>query len=110
MDFEEFLWAKGVSRQITDHIRGRFREMKAVEEPIHSKMMSYFAEYICVGGMPAVVGTFIATNDMNAVRAEQRDLLDQYRDDFGKYIDTNGDEAADIGLMGRINRVFDSLP
>lgn len=110
MDFEEFLWAKGVQPQILDHIRECFSERKQVGEPIHSAMMSYFCEYICVGGMPSVVSTFMDKNDMNAVREEQRDLLEQYRDDFGKYLDGNENEVTDTEMMGRINQVFESIP
>jgi len=110
MDFEEFLWAKGVPDQVIGHVYGCFRDRKPVEEPIHSAMMGHFYEYICIGGLPAVIDRFLATNDMNAVRREQRDLLEQYRDDFGKYLDTDGEEATDLMMLGRINQVFDSLP
>lgn len=110
MDFEEFLWAKGIQPQVLDYVRGCFSARKAVDEPVRSAMMSHFREYICVGGMPSVVGTFIEKNDFNAVRAEQRDLLDQYRDDFGKYLDENENEVTDTELLGRINQVFESIP
>ena len=110
MDFEEFLWAKGVSQQTIDHIRECFAKRETVREPIHSTLRRYFREYICVGGMPSVVSTFIEKNDMNAVRAEQRDLLEQYRDDFGRYLDEDGNEVTDVDMMGNINRVFDSIP
>ncbi len=110
MDFEEFLWAKGVSQQIIGYIDNCFNDKKAVEEPIHSIMMRHFSEYICVGGMPSVVSTFLEKNDMNEVRKEQRGLLEQYRDDFGKYLDHNENEKTDVEMMGRINQVFDSIP
>ncbi len=110
MDFEEFLWAKGIQSPILDHVRDCFSAGKQVDEPIHSAMMSHFREYICVGGMPSVVRTFIEENDMNAVRTEQRDLLEQYRDDFGKYLDENENEITDTEMLGRINQVFESIP
>lgn len=109
MDFEEFLWAKGVQTQITDYVRNCFIEKKIVDEPIHSVMMDHFLEYVCVGGMPSIVNTFIEKNDLNAVRVEQRDLLEQYRDDFGKYLDENENEVTDVEMLGRINQVFDSI-
>lgn len=110
IDFEEFLWAKGVQTQITDYVRNCFIEKKIVDEPIHSVMMDHFLEYVCVGGMPSIVNTFIEKNDLNAVRVEQRDLLEQYRDDFGKYLDENENEVTDVEMLGRINQVFDSIP
>ena len=110
MDFEEFLWAKGVGSQILNHVRECYLERKPVDEPIHSIMMSRFREYVCVGGMPSVVDAFVEKNDMNVVRMEQRDLVEQYRDDFGKYLDENGNEVTDMEMLGRINQVFDSIP
>ena len=110
MDFEEFLWAKGVQLKLLDYLKDCFSEKIQVDEPIHSAMMSHFREYVCVGGMPSVVSTFIDNNDMNAVRAEQRDLLEQYKDDFGKYLDEKENEVTDTKMLGRINQVFDSIP
>lgn len=110
MDFEEFLWANGVGSQILNHVRECYLERKPVDEPIHSIMMSRFREYVCVGGMPSVVDAFVEKNDINIVRMEQRDLVEQYRDDFGKYLDENGNEMTDMEMLGRINQVFDSIP
>lgn len=45
-------------------------------------MLNYFKEYICVGGMPAVVDVFLKTNDYKMVRSEQRDILEGYKDDL----------------------------
>ena len=110
MDFEEFLWAKGVSPQIIGYVQDCFAERKPVDEPVHSAMRRHFSEYICVGGMPAVLATFLERNDLNAVRQSQHDLLEQYRDDFGRYLDQNENEATDTEMMGRINQVFESIP
>ena len=46
----------------------------------------------------------------NVVRQEQRDILEEYRDDFGKHLDENEEEETDFTLLGRINRVFESIP
>jgi len=109
MDFEEFLWAKGVPDDVIAHIRHCFTEEKPVDGPIHEAMIRYFREYICVGGLPHVVETFLSTGDMNAVRAEQLDLISDFRDDFGKHLDERESEVTDAVLLARINRVFDSI-
>ena len=57
-----------------------------------------------------MVDAFVEKNDINVVRMEQRDLVEQYRDDFGKYLDENGNEMTDMEMLGRINQVFDSIP
>ena len=110
MDFEEFLWACGTSDDILSYVRDCYTNRKKVGEPIHSKLLDMFSRYICVGGMPAVVRTFIERNDMNEVRRDQLDLLEQYRDDFGKHLDENEEEVFDADMLERINLVFDSIP
>lgn len=110
MDFEEFLWAKGVSEEVIEELRRCLRERIPVSSIIHKAMLRYYREYICVGGLPYVVDRFLATNDMNVVRQEQLDILEEYKDDFGKHLDENENEEIDLTLLARINRVFDSIP
>ena len=47
---------------------------------------------------------------MNVVYAEQRDIIEEYKDDFDKHLDQNEGEEIDLTLLARINRVFDSIP
>ena len=110
MDFEEFLWAKGIGDDVIDEMRRCLINRTPVSDAIHQAMRRYFREYICVGGLPYIVDRFIATNDMNIVQQEQKDILDEYRDDFGKHLDENENEEIDLTLLARINRVFDSIP
>lgn len=84
MDFEEFLWAKGISEAVLDEVKRCFKEKIPVSETIHISMLRYFREYMCVGGMPYVVDRFLSTNDMNVVLEEQRDILEEFRDAFSK--------------------------
>lgn len=59
---------------------------------------------------PYIVDQFITTNDMNVVWQDQRDIIEEYRDDFGKHLDENENEEIDLMLLARINRVFESIP
>lgn len=110
MDFEEFLWAKGINESVIDYIRECYETKTPVSETTHQAMLRYFKEYICVGGLPYIVDRFISTNDMNVVWQEQHDIIEEYKDDFGKHLDENENEEIDFSLLGRINRVFDSIP
>ena len=110
LDFEEFLWAKGIDESVISELKRCYRERTPVSEVIHNSMLRNFREYICVGGLPYVVDRFLATNDMNVVYAEQRDIIEEYKDDFGKHLDENEREEIDLTLLARINRVFDSIP
>lgn len=110
MDFEEFLWAKGISKAVIDELKRCVKEQKSVSEAMHKAMVRNFREYICVGGLPYIVDRFLTTNDMNVVRQEQLDIIEEYKDDFGKHLDENENEEIDLTLLARINRVFDSIP
>jgi predicted AAA+ superfamily ATPase len=110
MDFEEFLWAKGINENVIDYIRECYETKTPVSEATHQAMLRYFKEYICVGGLPYIVDRFISTNNMNVVWQEQHDIIEEYKDDFGKHLDENENEEIDFSLLGRINRVFDSIP
>ena len=110
MDFEEFLWAKGIQQTVIDYLKDSYRSLTRISETTHRAMIRYFKEYICVGGMPRVVNVFVTSNDMNAVYDEQRDLIEEYKDDFGKHLDENEQEETNMVLLTRINNVFDSSP
>lgn len=110
MDFEEYLRAKGINQDITNMLHDSFTNKKQLNPIVHKKMLDYFKEYICVGGMPAVVDTFIKTNSFIQARKEQRDILNDFRDDFAKHLNENEEEVVDKTLLARINKVFDSIP
>jgi len=110
MDFEEFIWAKGINEDVIDYLKKCFKNREKISDSVHSSLMRMFREYICVGGMPSVVKVFLKTSDMNQVRDEQRDILEGYKDDFAKHLDENENEVVDVELLAKINRVFDSIP
>lgn len=110
MDFEEFLWAKGISQETLKYIEECFRDRKEARSPIHEAMLRYFREYICVGGMPAVVDAYLKTDNLNNVLKEQRDILESYKDDFGKHLNEREEEMIDKTLLERIDKVYESIP
>ena len=87
LDFEEFLWANGITSQIIDKLKEYFNEEKPVPEALHEKMRQLILQYTVVGGMPEVVDTFVKTKQMNSVLALQRDIVRSYEDDMVKYAD-----------------------
>ena len=87
LDFEEFLWANGITPQIIDKLKEYFNEEKPVPEALHEKMRQLILQYTVVGGMPEVVDTFVKTKQMNSVLALQRNIIRSYEDDMVKYAD-----------------------
>lgn len=89
LDFEEFLWARGIGEDIISDLRGCFTNRTKVPPMIHDRMMELFREYIVVGGMPHVVDCFVRDQDFAEVRRLQRAILSDYEDDIAKYAEGN---------------------
>lgn len=85
LDFEEFLWANGISEEGIGYLREYFEKNEEIPIATHNKMMNMFKEYIVVGGMPRVVYEYVKTHDFSKVLKIQRDIVDNYLDDIAKY-------------------------
>ena len=86
LDFEEFLWACGYGKDSLDILREFFQNMQAVPQVIHQKMMRYLRQYLAVGGMPAVVQSFVSSSfDFSAAHKQQVMIHNLYLDDIAKY-------------------------
>ena len=85
LDFEEFLWAKGISGEILDLLRNCYNNIKPVPQAIHDQISRYWREYLVVGGMPDVVRAFLEQNDFRQVVKTQRSILTTYKADIAKY-------------------------
>ena len=110
MDFEEYLWAKGISEDNLNSIKDCFNNKKVINSATHKRLLEYFKEYICIGGMPAVVDIFLKSNSFETARQEQRDILESFKDDFAKHLNENEEEVVDSSLLARINKVYFSIP
>ena len=89
LDFEEFCWANGVSKQSILEIKEYFMNKKQVPGAMHEKMMELFKEFIVVGGMPRVVANFVTNHNFANVLKIQRGIIDDYLDDIAKYAEGN---------------------
>lgn len=98
MTFEEFLMAKG-DDQLLQILRSK--DWKTITM-LHESLTKALREYYFVGGMPEAVKTYLATNDANAVRTVQDNILFVYRSDMSKHVSPN--EAT------RISMVWQSVP
>lgn len=85
LDFEEFLWGLGVTEDLIANIRDFLNSKSVIPEAIHSQMMSYYRQYIAIGGMPEAVQKYIDTKDFREVDKIQRNLLQGYLYDIAHY-------------------------
>lgn len=84
LDFEEFLWANGISEVVIDSLRKNIRGVTPVPAALHKKMRQLLLQYTVVGGMPDVVQTFVDTKRLDEVLNMQRDIVRSYEDDMIK--------------------------
>ena len=85
LDFEEFLWANGLSSEVIEALKKFYQEEKPVNSGIHIALRQFLNLYVAVGGLPDAVNAFLATNNMNEVSKAYKSILKEYRDDMVKY-------------------------
>ena len=85
LDFEEFLWAIGLDTKVIEALKSFYKEEKPLPDGMHVAMKNYLNLYVAIGGLPAPINTFLASNNMNDVSKEYRSILKEYRDDMVKY-------------------------
>jgi len=85
LDFEEFLWAKGVNKEVIEALRRFYREETPVPSGIHVAMKNLLNLYVAIGGLPEPINAYLKTNNINEVSKAHKSILKEYRDDMVKY-------------------------
>ncbi len=102
LDFEEFLWANGISDSVIDTVKLCFDNEKTVPDGIHKAMMELLYRYVIVGGLPDVVNCFLETKNIELIYKTQRNLIADYEEDMVKY--------ANDADKPNIRECFESIP
>jgi len=110
MDFEEYLWARGIDDNLIDYIKDCYKKKEKVSETVNNSFMKYYKEYLCVGGLPDAVNTFLLTKDLNQVYDIQIGILENYKDDFAKHLDEEEEKYVDKNELTKIMEVYNSIP
>ena len=85
MDFEEFLWAKGYKKEQIEDLYTHMKNITPLSSLEYNVMLNNFYEYMIVGGMPAIVKTFIQNNNYSGILNMQEQILLDYKEDITKY-------------------------
>lgn len=83
LSFGEFLSACGEDR-LRDHLR-QVSITAVIPESIATKSASLLRTYLYTGGMPAAIVDWLDRQSFSGTDALHRSLLQNYRQDFGKY-------------------------
>ena len=102
LDFEEFLWANGISGSTIELLNQCLQNEAPVPSALHERFRQLLLQYTVVGGMPAAVQLFVDTRQMGQVLQLQRNIVRSYEDDMIKY--------AEKPDKGRIAECFQSIP
>ena len=110
MDFEEFLRALGVDKNLINILKKCVDDKTAFPVFLHEKFLDLIRKYICVGGMPEVVNRYVITNDLGEVRKIQKRLINDFMSDFGTHLNENNELIIDELEKTKIMDVFVSIP
>ena len=102
MDFEEFLWAKGYKEEQIEKLYEHMKSVIPFSETELSVMFDNFKEYMIIGGMPAIVNSFVKNNNYSGTLKMQKQIIQDYEEDITKYAG---------GLdQGKILNVYRKIP
>ena len=103
LDFEEFLWAKGVGNSAIEKLRESFKNQTPVEQETNKQMLELFRQYVLVGGMPEAVEAFLKTHNLESVKIVHEQIKAIYLNDMTRYV-----EEKDKKL--KIREVYEEIP
>lgn len=99
MDFHEFLLAVG-KQDLVELLN--LKDWSLISA-MKSRYIELLRQYYFVGGMPEAVKVFIETQNFNAVRQVQKNLLMAYEQDFSKHI-------RDGQTVQKVRSIWASIP
>ena len=85
LDFEEYLWAKGYKQEQLEEFYQKLLTTTPLSDIEYNVLLDNFREYMVLGGMPAVVFTFITQRNYSGTLKLQKQLLLDYEEDITKY-------------------------
>ncbi len=100
MNFREFVIANG--RKDLLEILSTWKTDRPVPDLFAIPMKKLLKEYYVVGGMPEAVQTWLDTHEYEEVEGVQKEILNDYADDFSKH--------APLKELPKIRWIWDSVP
>ncbi len=100
LNFKEFVIAAGGENML--EMLSNWPADREIPEIYSHPMRNYLRDYYIVGGMPEAVAEWVERHDYDEVEAIQREILQDYADDFAKH--------APIPEVPNIHLVWDSIP
>lgn len=102
LDFEEFLWAVGVSEEHIRDAKESIAKRKPLSETALDVFTKAFKQYMVVGGMPESVQAFVDGDDYSGSDMALEDVLRTCKEDITRY-NSNSDGIKTL-------KCFESIP
>ncbi|MDR1013475.1 MAG: ATP-binding protein [Coriobacteriales bacterium] len=104
LSFEEFLLNTD-NAMLRDAVADCFGRDKALSAPVHERALNVYRSYLCLGGMPEVVNSYLEAGiDLAGVdRRVAANIMAAYLDDMNKYVRNHAES-------NRIAGIYNSLP
>ncbi len=71
-DLEELPWTNQIPDDVVDRLKTNYLEKTPIDPFMHIRLIKLFRRHLIVGGMPAVVPTYVATHDISEVIIRQK--------------------------------------
>lgn len=89
LDFEEFLLANNVGRDVISLMKDSYKDKKSLNESLYKEILKYFKYNLFIGDLPDAVNTFKETNNIYKVRKIHEATYNYYKSDVSKYDKNN---------------------
>lgn len=104
MDFEEFLWAMGLTRSQTDDVHRHVRDRVPFDGYILKRLTDLFRRYIVIGGMPEAVGAYAESRSYRTVSAAQGRAHDMICEDARNHAGRRADRLKIVECLDSVPR------
>ena len=101
LDFEEFLWALGVSEEWIENVKRHYDNHEPLDENDHNNLLKRFQYYLLIGGLPESINVFLEDRNIIRVRNTQREIFNLYKIDASQYDKEN---------KLKIRKIYDLIP
>jgi predicted AAA+ superfamily ATPase len=101
LNLQEYYSVRGVKEEHFDILLDCYKNKGEVPEYLHNRLMELTYEYLIVGGMPAVVDSFVEENNLQKVKEIQSNIIKLYKKDISQYNEDRSIYLKDI---------FDMIP
>lgn len=99
LSFSEFLAGSG-EIQLLEVIR-KANPLRPVNDLLHARLIELLQKFLCLGGMPEVIATYIETGDLHQCQQLLDDIIISVQADFAKYRKRTP--------VSRLNEVFEAV-